>query len=565
MSSGDEVHRGRSSPPLVVLASPGNLPSAPTKGKTLVRGNQKRVSLTDSGSISKPTVSGNSKKAIGPFQGQAEKAEKFLEGPVQDQPPITTAKQVKSTEVKGLFQGQPDTSKNFTPANGQSGNFVTVESRKRRKRNPSSSSNNSGYDSDRSTHAATATATITAPQPQRERIPPILLDAPKNWQDISKKLNQATAGNLEVSCRGNNFRILPKTIDAFRRIQATLLHEKIAFHTFTLPSEKEVKVVLKGIPYTTPTEDIINELEDRGFSPTSCTPITNAQKKAVNVFLINLKRTANVKDVYGIEHMFFIKVSVDNYNPRPGIAQCYNCQRFGHSSLNCHLPPRCVKCAGNHDRTQCTKMRETAPKCANCGGEHPSSYRGCSAYAEHFNRMRGANQRRAPIRTKEPASQAPPTSITKATPPPSVPTTEKEKEVPMELIPEVQPSTSKSTNPPKSYAAITAPKIMRPVKKTAAAPTKMAIPPRPVPAQRKPTTQVAKPVQAAPEKKVAENSPPQTTEEPGCVLNLLKNVKTADVLAWIQGILPTVMTMTDTKTIIVTLLTSLVALFMRHG
>lgn len=554
MSSGDEVHRGRCSPPLEVLASPGNLPCAPTKGKTLVRGTKKGVSLTDSGPTS-TAVTGKLVKAQGTFQGQAKS---YPKGTFQGQDKSTSQSEIETTST-GPFQAQ---TKTINPVNGQSGNFVTVESRKRRKRNNSSSSFNSGYDSDRSTHsAATANPPAAQQQPKRERIPPILLDAPKNWRDISRKLNLASNGNLEVSCRGNNFRILPKTIDAFRRIQATLLQEKINFHTFALPSEKEVKVVLKGIPYTTPTDEIISELETRGFSPTSCTPITNAQKKAVNVFLISLKRTPNVKDVYNIVDMFYIKVTVDNFNPRPGIAQCYNCQRFGHSSLNCHLPPRCVKCAGNHDRTQCTKLRETAPKCANCGGEHPSSYRGCSAYAEHFNRVRGANQRRAPIQS-QPASQAPPTKA-----PPSIPPAEKE--VPMELTPEPQPSTSKATTPaiaPKSYAAAAAPKIQRPAKKATAAPPKgkMTILPRPVPAKRVPTIQVAEPVQAAPEK-VAEKATPQTTEEPGCVLNLLKNVTTAGVLAWIQGIIPTVMTMTDTKSIIVTILTSLVALFMQHG
>lgn len=88
----------------------------------------------------------------------------------------------------------------------------------------------------------------------------------------------------------------------FLRIQATLFSEKLNFHTFTIPLEKEVKVVLKDIPYTTLGENIINDLDVRLFSPTSCAPITNDQKKAVNTFLISLK-----------EHMFQLKVTVENY------------------------------------------------------------------------------------------------------------------------------------------------------------------------------------------------------------------------------------------------------------
>ncbi|XP_046686579.1 sterile alpha motif domain-containing protein 1-like [Homalodisca vitripennis] len=40
-------------------------------------------------------------------------------------------------------------------------------------------------------------------------------------------------------------------------------------------------------------------------------------------------------------------------------AVCYNCQQFNHSSRNCHLPARCVRCGGDHNVTNCTLPKDS--------------------------------------------------------------------------------------------------------------------------------------------------------------------------------------------------------------
>lgn len=78
--------------------------------------------------------------------------------------------------------------------------------------------------------------------------------------------------------------------------------------------------------------------------------------------------------------------------------QCYRCQRFGHSSTNCGMTPRCVKCLLSHESGKCflpkyTSLKESeriegqdevkSPKasCVNCGNvSHPASWRGCPTH-----------------------------------------------------------------------------------------------------------------------------------------------------------------------------------------
>ena len=58
----------------------------------------------------------------------------------------------------------------------------------------------------------------------------------------------------------------------------------------------------------------------------------------------------------------------------PFPTQCWNCQRLGHTSGSCKSKIRCRKCAGSHNKKDCTS---TVMKCANCNGTHNANSRDC--------------------------------------------------------------------------------------------------------------------------------------------------------------------------------------------
>ncbi|GFV70815.1 nucleic-acid-binding protein from transposon X-element [Trichonephila clavipes] len=80
--------------------------------------------------------------------------------------------------------------------------------------------------------------------------------------------------------------------------------------------------------------------------------------------------------------MFGTRVAFEPYdgsrNRRPN--QCWRCQGFFHSSEACHLPMKCLKCAGPHQAKDCTLHFEDPLKCANCGGEHATNWRQCPRF-----------------------------------------------------------------------------------------------------------------------------------------------------------------------------------------
>ncbi|GFV91248.1 RNA-directed DNA polymerase from mobile element jockey [Trichonephila clavipes] len=77
--------------------------------------------------------------------------------------------------------------------------------------------------------------------------------------------------------------------------------------------------------------------------------------------------------------MFGTRVPYDeSRNRRPN--QCWRSQGFFHTSEVCHLPMKCLKCAGPHQTKDCTLQFEDPLQCANCGEEHAANWRQCPRF-----------------------------------------------------------------------------------------------------------------------------------------------------------------------------------------
>lgn len=61
------------------------------------------------------------------------------------------------------------------------------------------------------------------------------------------------------------------------------------------------------------------------------------------------------------------------YVQRP--LRCYNCQRFGHTAINCKEKRRCARCGGDHGYGDCEEGVQ--PRCCSCNGRHSVAFGGC--------------------------------------------------------------------------------------------------------------------------------------------------------------------------------------------
>jgi hypothetical protein len=101
------------------------------------------------------------------------------------------------------------------------------------------------------------------------------------------------------------------------------------------------------------------------------------------MFYVELKPAPNNKDIFLVEYLQQCKIKFEPPKYKREIAQCSNCQRYGHTKNYCHLKPRCVKCISDHS-TQlcCRKDRSKHVRCVLCGSNHPANYKRCTVYKE---------------------------------------------------------------------------------------------------------------------------------------------------------------------------------------
>jgi len=213
------------------------------------------------------------------------------------------------------------------------------------------------------------------------RTPPIILTSP-SWRKIAPTIFEnptITHDNLKAKILSDgNISVQTSLPETFRIVQKLLTENNISFHSFSLPEDRTMKVVLRGIPTDITEEEIKSDLVSRGFD-INLVKRFGPISKPIPICLVILKKNITASEIYEISSMFYVSIKVESY-VKSGPSQCFLCQRFGHGSSNCHQPLRCVKCSGKHNAKDCPKKPEDAPTCCNCGGNHTANYRGCPYY-----------------------------------------------------------------------------------------------------------------------------------------------------------------------------------------
>jgi len=154
----------------------------------------------------------------------------------------------------------------------------------------------------------------------------------------------------------------------------------IQYHIYQFPLDKQLSLIIRNLPVSISEKSIFGALSDLDFNVTSVTRLQNRSKCPIPIAAILLSNAS--KKIYALNRLLHCVVSVEPRRPTKDIPLCTNYQCFSHTKKFCHLPSRCVKCAGDHHFSQCVKEKITPLKCVNCANDHPANYKGCSYYKE---------------------------------------------------------------------------------------------------------------------------------------------------------------------------------------
>ncbi|CAI6355986.1 unnamed protein product [Macrosiphum euphorbiae] len=210
----------------------------------------------------------------------------------------------------------------------------------------------------------------------RPKIPPIYVYNISDYQNFHTSLSNITFHEFSIVNTKSALKLNMDSIDDYRT--ATKLFDE--YHTYQFPENKQLSVIIRNLPVNISEACIHKELVELKFEVASVTRLQNKFKTPIPIVAVLLSKSSAA--IYSLNRLLHCVVAVEQRQPSKGIPQCTNCQRFSHTKKFCHLPPRCVKCAGDHHYSSCPKDINTPPKCVNCLSDHPASYRGCTFYKE---------------------------------------------------------------------------------------------------------------------------------------------------------------------------------------
>ncbi|GFS76250.1 nucleic-acid-binding protein from transposon X-element [Trichonephila clavipes] len=180
---------------------------------------------------------------------------------------------------------------------------------------------------------------------------------------------------------GNYIKIQPATAEDEDKIKKLLIIKKADYYTIEHPTV--IKAVIKGLPSSTNVTDIESELQAKGFEVEKIAQLRKfSTKSSLPLFMIQIKRSENAQDIFKLKNLIYHTVEVVPFRRRPGASQCFNCNYFNHTSKNCKMTPRCLKCEGSHKTHDCPKTeRLQALRCINCNENgHLASSRQCPRF-----------------------------------------------------------------------------------------------------------------------------------------------------------------------------------------
>ncbi|GFW95238.1 nucleic-acid-binding protein from transposon X-element [Trichonephila clavipes] len=244
---------------------------------------------------------------------------------------------------------------------------------------PAESSDSEIEDKDTSKSNPTAT-------PQN-RIPPIFVNPPDNWCTLISIARQLTP-TLISKLSGKFLRITVQSDDEYRKLAQFLRHEGVEYKSFMLKSDRPFKLLIRGLPTSTTVEEIRVEIEREGFQIHKISRLQTFKTKApMPLIYLQLVNDAKADSIFQFTEMFGTQISFERYdnsrNKKPN--QCWRCHGFFHSSEVCHLPIKCLKCAGPLEAKTCNRAFEDPLICANCGGENAVNWHQCPRFLKTKN------------------------------------------------------------------------------------------------------------------------------------------------------------------------------------
>ncbi|XP_061723713.1 uncharacterized protein LOC133529655 [Cydia pomonella] len=182
-----------------------------------------------------------------------------------------------------------------------------------------------------------------APTAKGKRYPPLIVEVMPDWPMHFRELRKVLGHQVNARPLGKGIIFTPRDEDEYRAIQQYLQTTGLHWFCYGLPAERSLKIAIRGLPANTDPAEIEEDLREKGFLPEFVRQIRARSGRPGCIFHAQLQRTADTTPgIYALTELLGMPgVKVEAWRGRKGPAQCYRCQGFRHSSVNCHRPLAC--------------------------------------------------------------------------------------------------------------------------------------------------------------------------------------------------------------------------------
>lgn len=234
-----------------------------------------------------------------------------------------------------------------------------------------------------------------------KKIPPINIFDTDTKQLINFLKNGLKIVDFQIKQFRSKKALYLNSLNDHIRVKTYLEKTKSNFVTFTPKSLKNKTFLLKGLEADSNPTDLLNELRIHESDDLKFIKVGQfTTKKSVSdgyklpIFIVQISPESDINKLKSIRSVDYRIVTWEHLK-RPEITQCRNCQGFNHSSSNCFLPHKCVKCNNSHEKGKCET--KDVPKenlyCVLCKSfGHPASYKGCQVYKDLQQKLRNKKE-----------------------------------------------------------------------------------------------------------------------------------------------------------------------------
>ncbi|GBM19886.1 hypothetical protein AVEN_186156-1 [Araneus ventricosus] len=151
--------------------------------------------------------------------------------------------------------------------------------------------------------------------PSREmNIPPVVIKNFPEFKFLMKRLNETK--NLKCCAKpvGEFMHVFTNSSKDHRDLTDYLTEQSIQYYVIPSRAEKPVKIVIKGLPIDTKTDEIEEGLNSKGFEVAKVNQLRRFRdKKPLDIFQVHLLKSDNLKDIYKLDNLNYFIISVEKY------------------------------------------------------------------------------------------------------------------------------------------------------------------------------------------------------------------------------------------------------------